>query len=221
MLVTIFWLIHIHNFPQTKSVVNSEFLCRVEEKFIPEWKVCDGVIDCRKHGEDELNCESWTMSGQCGKGFWKCANNKQCIRLDDVCNGKNSIQCFDQSDESFETCTAWNCDPDLEWKCPTHECIPINLVCDGREWWLPTGCQNMAEEEEAHCINWTCAPGRSANHFSSAFYISILCHASKPSWLSLSSSKVGTCCHSAYPMEPLKSVCPKNKTNSHFLLIFK
>ena len=154
MIVTIVWLLNAY--PGAAPRIDSEFLCQVEGKLISDRHVCDGVIDCRMHGEDELHCEDWT----CAKGFWKCANNKQCIRLDDVCNGKDSVQCFDQSDESFESCLAWECDPDFQWKCPTQECIPRGHVCDGTDWWLPEGCQDMAEEEGAHCMNWTCVPGR-------------------------------------------------------------
>ena len=161
MTVAIVWLMLAYPVVEptgtyNESTADSEFLCQVEDKLISTGLVCDGVIDCRMHGEDELHCEDWT----CAKEFWKCANNKQCIRLDDVCNRKDSVQCFDQSDESFETCLAWECDPDLEWKCPTEECIPKEWVCDGTEWWLPDACQNMAEEDPEHCVNWTCTPGR-------------------------------------------------------------
>ncbi len=89
---------------------------------------CDGPRQC-SGGEDEQNCEEYS----CAVGHRKCADNKQCIKEEAICDGI-ATQCMDGSDE---LCTSPCLQSGVEGKTIIKRCtegiarcFPIERFCD-------------------------------------------------------------------------------------------
>ncbi len=93
---------------------------------LPLKYVCDGKDEpfgCGHSDEDEENCEHWN----CTEGYWKCSDNKQCVRFAEVCDDED--HCNKKSDEN--NCERFTC-AEQQWKCVnTRDCIETSQVCDG------------------------------------------------------------------------------------------
>ena len=54
---------------------------------------------------------------ECEQNFWKCPGENKCIKLSELCDGKND--CMEGGDESPNLCTKEFCKNELDkWKCP-------------------------------------------------------------------------------------------------------
>ena len=93
----------------------------------------------------------------------KCNDNLQCIKNNDVCDGKeiswNGPDCKDGSDENH--CEDKVCPPGM-WKCKNGlVCIQTYQVCNeeyGADWY-GVDCPDDSDEDPVLCRNWTCSLG--------------------------------------------------------------
>ncbi len=98
-------------------------------------------------------CSKW----ECTARHWKCGNNQQCIRQDEVCDGK--MVCNDKADEDPAMCSTYINGSCLagHWKC-RHDrlCIPEKYVCDGK---TTKSCIDKSDEDPLFCARWNCIDG--------------------------------------------------------------
>ncbi|XP_030630936.1 low-density lipoprotein receptor-related protein 2 [Chanos chanos] len=118
---------------------------------IPQFWVCDGVVDCVDGSDEPLTCEDQVHT--CHPDQFTCTNGN-CIPATLICDGNND--CGDDSDEAAELqCDLKTCHPN-EFTCPPPwvpgrpRCISKSYVCDGE-----IDCANAADELQ-NCPNRTC-----------------------------------------------------------------
>lgn len=74
----------------------------------------------------------------CTKGQWRCANKRQCISEEYVCDTRND--CSDHSDEDLGCTMHIPCDT---FKCANGHCIPHEWQCDGND-----DCHDNSDEKD-------------------------------------------------------------------------
>ncbi len=144
-----------------------QFQCDNGQCIEPEF-VCDGLVDrrfyssgplekrtisgCVDRSDEGPHCKDW----KCHTGYWKCSDNKQCIRNEDICdlNSENGgFHCIDGSDEHNILC---NYCYEFEWSCHDgKQCVNQDSVCDGQ-----ADCNDGSDEFESVCFLWSCSQGR-------------------------------------------------------------
>lgn len=78
---------------------------------------------------DEENCPPRFPGGRyCPESRFQC-NNHLCVAMSDICDGTDD--CGDNSDESAEVCSNFNCDTLRRFQCANHRCIARYQICDG------------------------------------------------------------------------------------------
>ncbi len=105
---------------------------------------CNGITDCQ-YGSDETNCDGFI----CLPGQRKCADNRQCVADEDICN--DITNCRDASDEF---CNAM-CLPEymnlecfIGRRCSEDKaiCFPVEKFCDG-----VIDCPLGSDEADSDC----------------------------------------------------------------------
>ncbi len=107
-----------------------------------EW--CNGPAQC-PNGEDEMQCEEYN----CAVGYRKCANNRQCIKEEEICDGI-ATNCMDGSDELCTSlCLQSNvADKTIIKRCPEDiaTCFPMDRFCN-----RVADCPLGSDEADSSC----------------------------------------------------------------------
>ena len=93
----------------------------IGQKMCLDWReICNGEINCRNNGIDEINCDQMEMN-ECEQDEYRC-HNGQCIPREFHFNGQSESECLDRSDEVADVHYSLNCSSDPSFRCEEHLC---------------------------------------------------------------------------------------------------
>ncbi|KAG4075983.1 hypothetical protein HA402_003809 [Bradysia odoriphaga] len=79
----------------------------------------------------------------CSRYEWKCADGRQCIKTDELCDGQTN--CDDNSDETAQACIGIRC-PSYAFRCAYGACVDSDSECNGVK-----DCADNSDELSLKC----------------------------------------------------------------------